>query len=403
MSKNFTINELREKRARKWEEAKNYLDTHRNSEGYLAPKDVTAYEAMEKQIISLGDEIKRMERGEEIEAELNRPTSSPLTNRPGAAGETKTGRASDAYKNAFLNGLRTRFRTVSDVLYRGSDAAGGYLVPESWDSNLVEKLEQENFMRKLSHVFQTSSDRRINITASLPNASWVEENAEISTSDPSWTQARLDSYKLVAATRISEELLEDNAYDLGNVLIDQLGRSLARGEESAFLVGDGNNKPTGIFNAAGGGQIGVTAASEDSITADEVLDLIYSLARPYRTNAVFLTNDSTLAMLRKLKDGNGQYIWQPSLTAGEPDRLLGYSIYTSPFIPSIGAGQPVAAIANLDYYYVADRGVRSFAVLNELYAMNGQVGYKATERVDGKLILPEAVKLLKMGGTAAQG
>ena len=241
------------------------------------------------------------------------------------------------------------------------------------------------------------------MTANLPTATWVEENGEIGTSDPSWTQVRLDSYKLVAATRISEELLEDNAYDLGNVLIDQLGRSLARGEESAFLVGDGNNKPTGIFNATAGGEIGVTAASSTAITADEILDLLYSLRRSYRSNAVFIMNDSTLAAIRKLKDTTGQYLWQPALIAGEPDRLLGFPVFTSQYVPTMAAGQPVVGFGDVNYYNIADRGSRSFAILNELYAMNGQVGYKATERVDGKLILPEAFKILKMKGTAAQG
>ena len=158
------------------------------------------------------------------------------------------------------------------------------------------------------------------------------------------------------------------------------------------------SKPTGILDATGGGQIGITT-SGNSITADEILDLVYKLKRPYREKAAFIMADSTLATVRKLKDGSGQYLWQPALTAGEPDRLLGYPVYTSAYVPTIAAGQPVIAFGDYSYYNIGDRGTRSFAALHELYAGVGQVAFVAKERVDGKLILPEAVQILKMKGT----
>ena len=107
-------------------------------------------------------------------------------------------------------------------------------------------------------------------------------------------------------------------------------------------------------------------------------------------------NDQTIAVLRKLKDGNQAYLWQPSAQAGEPDRLFGYPILTSPYVPTIAAGKPVIAFGDFSYYNIGDRGTRSFAELKELYAGNGMIGFVAKERVDGKLVLPEAVKILKM-------
>ena len=201
--------------------------------------------------------------------------------------------------------------------------------------------------------------------------------------------------------KVSEELLADNVYDLESFLINAFGRAIANAEEEAFLTGDGISKPTGIFHATKGGQTGVTTAG-NSITADEVIDLVYKLKRQYRANAVFVTSDSTLAAIRKLKNDNG-YLWQPALSAGEPDRLLGYPVYTSQFVPAIAAGQPVMAFGDLSYYNIGDRGARSFAALHELYAGVGQVAFVAKERVDGRLVLPEAVQILKMKGTAAQG
>ena len=396
------INELRENRAKAWEAAKNFLDTHQTENGTLSAEDAATYDRMEADVVNLGAEIARLERREALDAEMAKPVSSPLINRPGAPADIKTGRASDEYKNAMLTALRTNFRTVSNVLMEGTDPSGGFLVPEAWDERLVQGLEQENFFRGLATVIKTSVDRRINVSAALPTSAWVEEGGEIPTSDPAYTQVRLDSYKQCAAVRVSEELLQDNAYNLESVLIDQFARCLARGEEEAFLMGTGTNRPTGIFNATGGGQIGVTAAGATAITADEIIELVYKLKRPYRVNAAFICADSTLAAIRKLKTENG-YLWQPALTAGEPDRLLGFPVFTSQFVPAIASGQPVMAFGDYSYYNIADRGARSFKTLNELYAMNGQVCFLATQRVDGKLVLPEAVQILRMAGTAAQG
>ena len=149
---------------------------------------------------------------------------------------------------------------------------------------------------------------------------------------------------------------------------------------------------------------GTPPASDTLITADEIINLVYSLKRPYRKNAKFIMNDQTIAALRKLKDNNGAYLWQPSLQAGEVDRLFGYEVYTSPYVPTIAAGKPVIAFGDFSYYNIGDRGTRSFAELKELYAGNGMVGFVAKERVDGKLILPEAVQILKMkAGSGSSG
>ena len=394
------INELRENRAKAWEAAKNFLDTHQTEKGTLSAEDAATYDRMEAEVVSLGKEIGRMERREALDAEMNRPVGSPLTSRPGAA-DIKTGRASDEYKKAMLTALRTNFRTVSNVLMEGTDASGGYLVPTEYDARLVEALEQENVIRSLATVIQTSGERKINVAASKPAASWVEENGELVFGDATFDQVILDAYKLSVAVKVSEELLADNVYDLESFLINAFGRAIANAEEEAFLTGDGISKPTGIFHATKGGQTGVTTAG-NSITADEVIDLVYKLKRQYRANAMFVTSDSTLAAIRKLKNDNG-YLWQPALSAGEPDRLLGYPVYTSQFVPAIAAGQPVMAFGDLSYYNIGDRGARSFAALHELYAGVGQVAFVAKERVDGRLVLPEAVQILKMKGTAAQG
>ena len=152
-------------------------------------------------------------------------------------------------------------------------------------------------------------------------------------------------------------------------------------------------KPTGILNATGGASDGVTTATAN-ITFDDVMDLFYSLKAPYRKKAVWLLNDTTVKALRKLKDNNGNYIWQPSVQAGVPDMILNRPYHTSSYVPEVAAGNKVMAFGDFSYYWIADRQGRSFKRLNELYAATGQVGFLASQRVDGKLVLAEAVKVL---------
>ncbi|MEG3074341.1 MAG: phage major capsid protein, partial [Ruthenibacterium sp.] len=157
----------------------------------------------------------------------------------------------------------------------------------------------------------------------------------------------------------------------------------------------GAGKPTGIFDATNGGTIGATTATGTAIAFDDIVNLVYALKSPYRRNAAFLTHDTTVAALRKLKDSNGQYLWQPSLVAGQPDRLFGYPIHTSPYAPTIAAGALSLAFGDFSNYWIADRQGRTIQRLNEIYAGNGQVGFLVTERVDGKVILAEGIQLLK--------
>ena len=395
----MTINELREKRNATIKACRQFLDSHRTERGTLTAEDDATYSKMEQEIADLGKEIARLERQEALDAELSKPTSTPITNIPGAMNEKK-GRATAEYKEAMLKALRSNFRQISNVLQEGIDASGGYLVPEEYDERLVKKLKEDNIVRKLATRITTSGEHKINIAATTPAAAWIDEGEALTFGDATFAQKNLDAHKLHVAVKVTEELLYDNAFHLDTYIIEQFAQALANAEEDAFLNGDGEGKPLGIFADDGGAEVGVTAASDKAITADEIISLIYSLKRPYRKNAKFILNDQTIAAIRKLKDNNGQFLWQPGLTQGEPDRLLGYEVYTSQFAPQIEAGKPAIAFGDFSYYNIGDRGTRSFQELKELFAGNGMVGFVAKERVDGKLILPEAVKVLKMKASA---
>ena len=384
------VQELIEKRAKVWETAKNFVDTHEDKNGNLSAEDKETYSRMEAEIEELTNSIDRQQRAERREQELSKPVNSPITGKPykdEPQGEVKTGRASDEYKKAMLTALRSNFRQVSNVLQEGVDADGGYLVPEEYDHRLIDVLTEENIMRGIATKITTSGEHKINIAATKPAAAWIEEGEALSFGDATFDQKILDAHKLHVAIKITEELLYDNAFGLENYIITEFGKALANAEEDAFLNGDGVGKPTGIFDKTKGGEsIGTLTAA---LKSDDILDLIYKLKRPYRKNASFIMNDATLAQIRKLKDNNGQYLWQPSYQANEPDKILGYNIRTSAFAPT-----DAIAFGDYKYYNIGDRGSRSFKQLNELFAGNGMIGYVAKERVDGLLILPEAVKIL---------
>ena len=396
------ILELREKRAKAWDAAKQFLDAKRGADGMLSEEDTATYDKMEQDVMNLGKEIERLERQAAIDAELSKATSTPLTGKPGAKmGKDeveKTGRASDEYKGSFWNAMRVKapMPSVLNALQEGTDSEGGYLVPDEFERTLVEALEEENVFRTLAHVIKTSSgDRKIPVVASKGSASWVDEEGAYQESDDAFSQVSIGAYKLGTMIKVSEELLADSVFDLEAYISKEFARRIGAREEESFFNGDGKGKPLGILADAGGAEVGVTAASATAITADEVIDLFYSLKAPYRKNAVWVLNDATVKQIRKLKDTTGQYLWQPSLVAGTPDTILGRPVKTSAFMPTAAAGAKTIAFGDFKYYWIADRQGRTFKKLSELYAANGQVGFMGTQRVDGKLILPEAIKVLQ--------
>lgn len=385
---------MREKRAKLWNTMEGFLDTHRTEKGVLTAEDDATYNSMEKELNDLTNEIRRMERRDAIEAELKKPVDTPLTEKPMASKmDEKKGRASNAYKEDFGRHLRGR-QLIHNVMEEGVDANGGYLVPEEFERQIITGLDEFNVMRNLCKVITTSAERKIPVAATHSTAAWTAENAAYTESDPTFSQKTIDAFKLTDLVKVSIELLDDSMFDLEEYIAKEIARAFGIAEEQAFCVGNGTGQPTGLFTA-NGGTVGVTTAGATAITADEIISLVYALKSPYRKNAKFLMNDATVAAIRKLKDGNGNYLWQPALTAGQPDRLMGYELHTSPYVPTLAAGAYTVAFGDFSNYWIADRSGRTVQRLNELYSTNGQVGFVATERVDGKIILPEGIQLIQ--------
>ncbi len=392
--------EMRKKRGDIWDKAKAYLDEHTDDKGLMNAEDTTVYERMEQDVVDLGHAIEREERAQDLERELNASVSPDLASRPERARETKKGIASDAYKEAFWKHMRDierRNPELRNALQVGELSEGGYTVPDEFENTLIEGLQEENIMRGLAHVITTSSgDRKIPIVTSKGSASWVEEEAAIPESDDSFGQISLSAHKVGCMIRVSEELLHDSAFDLASYIANEFVRRVGAAEEEAILTGDGAHKPTGLLHATLGAETGVTAAAAAAITADELIDLQHSLKGGYRRRACYIMNDATVKLLRKLKDGNGQFLWSPGLLAGQPDVLLNQKVMISNYMPMATAGNKAILYGDFSYYWLADREGRSLQRLNELYAVTDQIGFKVTQRVDGRLVLREAVKCLTM-------
>lgn len=394
-----TIKEMIDARANAWDEARNFLDSKQRHDGTLAEEDAKTYAEIESRISSLTDAIERAGRFAELEAAMNRPTSSPILTMPSAGDATeKTGTASDSYNMAFWNYIRDKnWHDIRNDLQVGTNTEGGYLVPDEFERKLIEKLEEQNFFRGLATIIKTSSgDRKIPVVTEKGTAVWMDEEEQFTLSDDTFGQTSLSAYKLGTSLKISDELLHDSAFNMEAYISKEFARRMGAREEEAFLIGDGVGKPTGIFAATGGAPTGATTAGAN-ITFDDVMDLFYALESPYRKNATWIMNEAIIKNLRKIKDTTGNYIWSPSVVAGQPDRILNLPYHTSTFAPSATtSGSKVLALGDFSYYWIGDRQGVVFKRLNELFAMTGQVGFLAYKRVDGKLMLPDAVKVLAM-------
>ena len=389
------ILDLMEKRKEAWEGAKAFVESKKDKDGILSAEDAKTYDDMEAKVKAYSAEIGRLQKMEEMDKELSKPMTNAIVTRPMKMDEKpeKKGRARDEYKNAMLNALRSNFKRVEDILQEGVDADGGYLVPEEYDSRLIETLKEENIMRSLATTISTSGQHKINVAASDPAAAWIDEGGALNFGDSKFAQVLLDAHKLHVAIKVTEELLSDSALNLESYILSSFGQALANAEEDAFLNGDGIGKPTGIFHKTNGGTF---LKDIPAIKSDDMIDLIHALKRPYRKNASFIMNDKTVSSIRKLKDNNGAYIWQPSYQQNEPDRILGYPVYTSAFAP-----ENAIAFGDYRYYNIGDRGTRSFKELTELFAGNGMIGFVTKERVDGKLVLKEAIQILPIKAVGA--
>jgi HK97 family phage major capsid protein len=388
------LDELRLKRGQVVDQMKGLIDG--NPGDKWTDEIESSYQAMDADQTAIKNQIDRAENQARLDGEMNKIIDKAITTTLDPKSDKK-GVASGEYRDAFLNlcrvGKNNAGMQVLNALEVGTASEGGNIVPTEMEAMIVEYLQDFNEFRQYVNVIQTSTDREIPLETTLGVATWTAEEAAYTESDPAFGKVTLSSHKLGRIVKVSEELVQDSIFDLFDYLARNFGKAWGLAEESAIVAGDNSGKPNGFVTAASTGK---TAVGTTAITTDELIDLYHSLSRPYRAGAVFSMADATLASIRKLKDTTNQYIWQPGLQAGQADMLLGKPVIATSAQPAMTTGLDAVSFGDLSYYYLVERTGRTIQVLNELYAANGQVGYRGWERIDGDLVDTNAVKNLTM-------
>lgn len=269
-----------------------------------------------------------------------------------------------------------------------SDTGGGYLVPDGFDAVLNRAELMYSGMMEVSKIITTDSGNDINYPTANDTANKgriLGENTLVTETAVNFGTIKMGAYTFSSdIVLLSNELLQDSAINLDSLFPDLLGERIGRKANEVFTSGSGASVPRGVLTAA---TLGVTAASATAITADEAFfDLTHSVNRAYRRNARLMMNDATSKALAKLKDGDGNYLWQVSIATGKPDTIYGYPYTINDDMPDIATGAKTILFGDFSKYMIRRVSGARVLRLAERYADYGQVAFLAFQRMDGNLI-----------------
>ncbi|WP_374613132.1 phage major capsid protein [Sphingorhabdus sp.] len=318
----------------------------------------------------------------------------------------------DPARSAFVEGYLRKGREVELKSFSGNvPADGGYAVPREIDAVIDATLKSISPIRAVANVVQVgSAGYRKLVTTNGVASGWASEvAARPTTATPTFNEIVPSFGELYANPAATQAMLDDAQFDVEAWLADEIATQFAKAEGTAFVNGDGVDKPKGFLTytiAATGdatrsfGQlqyVPVGAASDFPATnpQDKLLDLVHALRAPYRQGAVWVMNSATLAKIRKFKTSDGAFVWQPGLVTGQPDTLLGYPVVESEDMPDIAANTTPIAFGNFKAgYLVAERSETN--ILRDPYSNKPYVNFYATKRIGGAVSNSEAIKLLKI-------
>ncbi|MEU0831293.1 phage major capsid protein [Streptomyces sp. NPDC005969] len=395
------IKRLKERRANVWEQTKELLDAAEGEKRDLTAEEEQTYQRLNADLDAIDARAKELHQAEE-RAKDAEAAFAGLLDKPQTTDRRDHGQDTDAQLRAFFKGetgkrvfdvqpdegeRRTDLRTLSKL----TAAAGANTVQTSFYTQLVQHLiEVSGVMQTSPTTLRTATGEQIQIpktTAHSASASLVAEAGTLAPNDPTFGQVPLDAYKYGFLLQISHELLNDTSVDLTGYLSMQAGRALGNGFGAHLVTGTGTSQPNGVVTASTLGATGGTGVT-GAFTADNLIDLYYSVISPYRASGscAWMMRDSSVATLRKIKDTTGQYIWQPALTAGNPDTVLGKPLYTDPSVPAVALAAKSVLFGDFSQYFV--RLVESIRFeRSDDYAFNSDlVTYRAILRGDGDLV-----------------
>lgn len=336
------------------------------------------------------DAVERGEREAEVRSLAERAGGLvPGTVPEGRSGERDEAAELRAVARGELAGVDFDLRTAQT----GQAANAGNTKPRTFVAQVIEAMRVRSDFFSLARVMTTASGETIEypVKNSRPTAGRVAENTPYGKSDGSWGKTEIGSHKYGVIVEATSEIVADSALDILGILAEDAGEAVADLVMADLLTGDGTGKPFGWITRSTGA---VNAADLASVTTDDLIDLQHSILKPYRRNAVFVTSDTAIRNLRKLKDANGNYIWQPSLTAGAPDMILGTRLVTDPNVATEGAGAKPIVYGDPSKYLI--RQVRTLRVVrSDEYGFDRDVtAFKVTWRGSGDLFDLASVKAL---------
>lgn len=290
------------------------------------------------------------------------------------------------YNQAFWSKMRGTLINHDDL--KDGQIDGGYQLPNDSLDKFYKALERDNLFRRLATVLSlTNLEGTVHATTSTGSAGVVEEGNLIPEDGDKFTQFPVRSYKIASIAKLKESFVSDNDFNLEKYLTTDFARRFGRAEEDLFINGNGTTEPTGILSVSES----INAKETNTLSYDEIVELYFSIEAEYRKDAVFIMNDETAFYLRTLKDDDGNYLWNSN-----NDTIFGKEVITSPYMPSIESGKKPIIFGDLSFYWIIERKPLAIQVLNELYSNQGQIGFIGFERVDGRLIRPEAIMTIKM-------
>ncbi|GAA2351742.1 phage major capsid protein [Streptomyces carpaticus] len=401
---NTHITRLKERRASLWDQAKALLDTAEGEKRDLSAEETKQWDALNADIDAIDKRATELHEAEQrraaadaaFDALLGKPTDRTVPEPEGLAVQFRRLAAGEirSVEVAPPPGAEARAQT------KGTATAGGNTVPTSFYGRLVEHLvEVSGVMTAGPTVLNTSSGEtlEIPITTDHGGAALVPEAGTIPEDDAAFGKRTLGAYKYGRLLKITRELLSDSGVDIEGYLARAAGRSLGLALGAHLITGTGTNQPLGIAPTATAGVTGAGATP----TADELIDLFYSVIAPYRASSScgWLLADTSIAAIRKLKDSQGQYLWQPSITVGAPDTILGKAVHSDPFVPAAAGGAKSVLFGDFTAYWVRMVGALRFERSDEHAFNQDMVTFRALLRADAMTVdQTGAIKAFVGGG-----
>jgi len=406
------IKELLEKRANIWEQAKALVDRAEAENRDFTAEEQQQYDKMFDEMDSLAKRAKRLEEQEKEERELDKPVNNPIKATLGEK-DDRAAKVMDAFRSYIMTGaIKPELRDLQVLSGETpADATwGGYMVPpQQFIAELIKALDNAVFMRRIARVFRVTTSDSLGapvLDTDMSDAAWTTEVQDLTGAGLLDTAMRFDKrelkpQQLAKSIKVSMKLLRVSAIPVEALVRDRLVYKFATAMENAFLNGAGTTEPLGVFTASVNGISTArdfsTGNTTTAISADNLIEVKYALKAQYRNGAQWIFHRDAIKMISKLKDGEGQYLWQQGLAAGQPDTILNLPVNESEYAPSTFAtGQYVGILGNFQFYWIAELFGMEIQRLSELFAATSQVGFIGRMWADGAPVLEEAFARVKL-------